>query len=151
MPRTRRGILAGLVFVAFGGAFAVGALSYPLGTTERMGPGFFPLLLGVLLAVVGVVLAVKPHDADTEPMTRPSWRALVFLLGALLVFGLTIRGLGLMPTVFVTSLLAAFASRETGPLGALGMAVALTAISYAVFVVALQLPLPVLGPWIPRV
>lgn len=150
MPRTRRGILAGLAFLAFGGAFAIGALSYPLGTTERMGPGFFPLLLGALLAVAGVVLAVRPHEADDEPMTRPSWRALVFLLGGLLVFGLTIRGLGLVPSVFVTSLLAAFASRETGPVAALAMAAVLTAVSYAVFVVALQLPLPVLGPWIPR-
>ena len=150
MPRTRRGIISGLAFLVFGGAFAVGALSYPLGTTERMGPGFFPLLLGALLAAVGVVLAIKPHDADDEPMIRPSWRALVFLLGGLLIFGLTIRGLGLIPTVFVTSFVAAFASRETGPVAAFGMAVALTAVSYAVFVVALQLPLPVLGPWIPR-
>lgn len=150
MLRTRRGILSGLAFLAFGAAFAVGALSYPLGSTERMGPGFFPLLLGTFLAVVGVVLAVRPHETEDEPLARPSWRAMLFLLGGLLVFGLTVRGLGLLPSVFVTSLLAAFASRETGPPAALGMAVVLTAVSYLVFIVALQLPLPVLGPWIPR-
>lgn len=150
MPRTRRVVLSGLIFVAFGAAFAVGALGYPLGNTVRMGPGFFPVLLGVLLAVLGVVILVRPSEAEDEPLTQPSWRGMAFLLGGLLLFGLTIRGLGLIPSIFLTSLLAAFASRETRPLTAVGIAVTLTAISVAVFVLALQLTVPLFGPWIPR-
>jgi hypothetical protein len=150
MHRLSRGVLAGLTFIAFGGAFAVGALGYSLGTTARMGPGFFPLLLGAILVVFGVLVALRPVEGDEEPLTRPSWRAVALLLGGLLAFGLAIRPLGLIPAVFLASVLAAFASRETRPLTAVGLAVALTVVSVLVFVIGLKLTLPLLGPLVPR-
>jgi hypothetical protein len=150
MPRTRRSILAGVTFIGFGVAFTLGATAYPLGTTARMGPGFFPLLLGIALAVLGVVILIRPAEEDEPILVPPSWRGLAFLIAALLVFGATIRGLGLIPTVFLTALLAAFASRETRPPVALALAVGLTAVSVVVFAIGLQVTVPLLGPWIPK-
>jgi hypothetical protein len=150
--RTAKDVLAGLTFVGFGLAFALGALSYPVGSAARMGPGFFPLLVGALLAVLGVLVAVRPGglDADSEPLTRLQWRGLVLIPVAIIVFGLTVRGVGLIPSLFVTVLLAALASRETRPVGAVLLAVGLTIVSVLIFIVALRLNLPLVGPWIPR-
>ena len=70
------------------------------------------------------------------------------VLGGIVVFGLTVRGLGLLPAIFLTALLTGLASRQTSPIGALLLAAALTVISVAIFVVALSLRLPLVGPWI---
>lgn len=150
MPRSAKDVLAGLTFIGFGLAFAIGATAYEIGDPVRMGPGFFPLSVGGLLAMLGVVIAASrsPED-DDGPTMAPPWRAAALILGGIVVFGLTVRGLGLVPTIFVTALLASLASRLTGVLGALLLAVALTLLSIAIFVVALSLRLPLVGPWIP--
>jgi hypothetical protein len=153
MHRPIKDVLAGVTFIGFGVAFAIGATTYPIGSAARMGPGLFPLLVGGLLAVLGAIIVIKPaleQDGDTGPLTAPAWRGAALALGAIIVFGLTVRGLGLLPAIFLTALLASLASRLTSPLMALGMAVGLTVLSYLIFVVGLQLNLPLLGPWIPR-
>ena len=150
IQRSPKDVLAGLTFLGFGVAFALGALAYDIGDPVRMGPGFFPLVVGVLLALLGVVIVVtRSTEPDEEPLTAPPWRAGVLILGALLVFGLTVRGLGLVPALLVTALLASLASRETSPPWAVVLAVALTLLSIAIFVVALSVRLPLVGPWIP--
>jgi hypothetical protein len=147
MPRSAKDILAGLTFIGLGLAFAVGATAYDIGDPVRMGPGFFPLVIGVLLAILGGVI-VATRSADEEPITAPPWRAAGLIMGGIVVFGLTVRGLGLLPAIFLTALLTALASRQTSPIGALLLAAALTLISVAIFVVALSLRLPLVGPWI---
>ena len=147
MPRSAKNVLAGLTFIGFGLAFAAGATAYDIGDPVRMGPGFFPLVIGVLLAILGVVIAATP-SADEEPITAPPWRAAGLILGGIVVFGLTVRGPGLLPAIFLTALLTGLASRQTSPIGALLLAAALTVISVAIFVVALSLRLPLVGPWI---
>ena len=69
-------------------------------------------------------------------------------MGALIFFGMTVRGLGLAPALFVTSFMSAFASKRTGLIGSLLLASFLTLISMVIFVWALGLPLPMLGPWL---
>jgi hypothetical protein len=154
MERPIRDLLAGLAFIGFGVAFSVGALSYPIGSPTRMGPGFFPLVLGGLLAVLGAVILIRPsaveEGAEPEPLIPPPWGGVGLLVGSLLLFGLTVRGLGLVGAVFTTSLLASLASRQTRPLGALALAGTLTLVSVVIFVIGLQLNLPLIGPWLPR-
>jgi hypothetical protein len=150
MQRSAKDVLAGLTFVGFGLAFALGALAYEVGDPVRMGPGFFPLIVGGLLAILGVLIAVtRPAEPDDTAITRPPWRAAGLILGAIVIFGLTVRGLGLIPSIFVTALLASLASRETSLLVALLMAVGLTLVSIAIFVIALSVRVPLVGPWIP--
>jgi hypothetical protein len=142
-------LLAGGIFVLIGGAFAVGSLGYELGTPLRMGPGYFPLLVGAILAALGLAIVVKGLVAGDEISfgTIP-WRAAAVIVLAILFFGFTVRRLGFVPTSFVTALLTTLASRRVRPLVALAVAVGLTVASTLIFVVGLQLRLPLLGPWL---
>jgi Tripartite tricarboxylate transporter TctB family len=150
--RAATDILAGLIFVAFGLGFAVTSLSYELGTPLRMGPGYFPLVLGGILVLLGLLIAGKGFVAgagDEGRFGSVPWRALVLIVVAVLFFGLTVRGLGLVPATAVTALLAALASSRTGILAAVAIAAGLTLLSVLIFVLALQLRLPLVGPWLP--
>jgi hypothetical protein len=121
-----------------------------VGTTVRMGPGYFPLVLGGLLAVLGGLIIAKGVTGGEEgSVGSVPWRGVVLIIGAVLLFGLTVRGLGLVPAIFATSLTSAFASRRSGVVGGLLIALGLTLLCVLVFVVALRLRLPLVGPWIP--
>jgi hypothetical protein len=153
VQRSVRDVLAGLTFAVFGVAFAIGAATYVVGTPLRMGPGFYPLVVGVLLVALGVIIAIRPviASSEDEPLTAPAWRPLVLILGAIVLFALTVRGLGLIPSVFGASLMAILASRRTALRTSLLVAAGLTIVSVLIFGIALNLRLPLLGPWIPRV
>ena len=143
-------ILAGTVFIVFGGAFALGSLAYDIGTPLRMGPGYIPLALGGLLAGLGVLIIIKGFLAgEGEPIGEVEWRPLVFITAALLFFGITIRGLGVVGALFGATLLASLARSRTRPVEGLVIAVGLTILSVIIFIFALQLRLPLVGPWIP--
>jgi len=149
VQKALKDLLAGLVFVAFGLVFAVTAWSYDLGTALRMGPGYFPLVLGGMLVLLGALIVGQGVIAgDGKPIGPVPWRGLVLLTAAVLFFGFTIRGLGLAPSLFVTVLLAAFSSHRTTIVSALAMAFGLTAFCILVFVEALGMPVPLLGPWV---
>jgi hypothetical protein len=114
-----------------------------------MGPGYFPLVLGALLAVLGGVIVGKGVlEGAEEAIGTVPWRAIVLILGAILFFGLTVRGLGLVPSTFVATLMSTFASRRTTVVGAALVTVGLTVLCVLIFVVALSLRLPLVGPWI---
>ena len=149
--RTRTNLLAGVIFIAFGGLFALGATGYAFGDPVRPGPGFYPLVVGALLVLLGVAIIVSSVVEDDEgPVTRPSWRAVILIVGGVVVFALTVRGAGLIPATFLAACLASLASRATSPVAAIVMAAGLTALSVLIFVVALSLRLPLLGTWFPR-
>jgi hypothetical protein len=148
--RALKDILAGLIFIGFGGAFAVIATTYEVGTTLEMGPGYFPLVLGVLLALLGVAIIVKGFIGEEGlPMGRVPWRAIALVTAALIVFGVTVRGLGLVPSVFLTTTLAGYAGPRSGPVLPVIIAAGITLVTILIFVVGLQLRLPLFGPWIP--
>jgi hypothetical protein len=143
-------VLAGLLLAAFGLAFAIGATTHEVGTPVRMGPGYFPLILGLALTVLGGAIAVRGlRDGEEGPIGGLALRGAALIVGSVLFFGLTVRGLGLVPAVFVTAVMSAFASRRTGPVSAVLIGVALTVLCVVVFVVALRLRIPLIGPWIP--
>jgi hypothetical protein len=145
-------ILAGLIFVAFGLAFAGASLRYELGTPLRMGPGYFPLVLGGILVLLGLLVMGKGFIPGSDGEVRLGsvpWRGLILIVVAVLFFGLTVRGLGLVPATAVTALLTALASSRTGILAAVAIAAGLTVLCVLIFVLALQLRLPLFGPWLP--
>ena len=143
-------ILSGLLFVGFGAAFGYAATGYPLGTAFRMGPGYFPLLLAGALAVLGVAILIKGVTAAAadSPVGVVPWRGALFLLGALVYFGATVRGLGLVLALFGTALLSALASRHNARLAAVAIAAALTVACVAVFHYGLGVAVPLFGPWL---
>ncbi len=143
-------IAAGSIFVVFGLAFAIQALDYELGTALRMGPGYFPLLLGAILVALGALIVGSGVVAGREePIGGVPLRGLVLIPAAFVLFGLTVRGLGVVPALFIATLLAALASSRVRPPLAVAIAAGLTVLSVLVFIVALQLRLPLFGPWLP--
>ena len=145
----RKDLAAGAVFAGFGLAFAVTSATYDVGTSLSMGPGYYPLILGGILVVLGIAIAVKGFVAGEGSDIGPvPWRALVLLLGAILFFGFTVRDLGLVPALFVSVLLAAFAGRGVHVIPAVVIAASLTTLSVLIFVMALQLRLALIGPWL---
>jgi Tripartite tricarboxylate transporter TctB family len=142
-------LLAGGIFVLIGGAFVVGSLGYELGTPLRMGPGAFPLLVGATVATLGLAIVIKGFIAGEVITFGPiPWRAVALIVVAVMFFGYTVRQLGFVPTAAVTALLAALASSRVRLLTAVAVAAALTVASTLIFVVALQLRIPLWGPWL---
>lgn len=143
-------LLAGLIFIGFGLAFGYASLDYQIGTAFRMGPGYFPLVLSCIIILLGIVILLQPlmGGSDEPPSEGVPWRGLILIIAALVFFGFTVRGLGLMPSLFITSFMSASASRQTGFIGALLIAAFLTAVSLLVFVWGLGLPLRIFGPWL---
>jgi hypothetical protein len=149
--KSLKDLLAGLIFIGFGLAFGYATLGYQIGTAFRMGPGYFPIVLSGIMVLLGVIITVQSFASgpDETPIGGVPWLGLVLILGGIVFFGMTVRGLGLAPALFVTTFLSAYASERTGVLSALLMAAGLVVISLAIFVWALGLPLRVFGPWLP--
>ena len=139
----RRDVAAGLFLLAFGAAIVTGAAGLRIGTPTRMGAGFLPLALGLLLALVGLVLTVQgARSADLLPKIV-SLRPLVALILAFLVFALMVEEAGLALSTFVVVIVSGFAIpgrkwRETVLYAAL-----LALFAVLLFVVLLKLPLTV--------
>ena len=149
MQKSLRDQIAGLIFVAFGLAFAGTALTYDLGSALRMGPGYFPLVLGGLLVLLGLAIAAEGYMRGEGSADRANPLARAALPhAAVLVFGLSVRRLGLAPALFLAVLLAAFSSERTSLLAALAMAAGLTVVCVLIFVEGLGMPVPLLGPWL---
>ena len=153
MPKVRRAlkdVLAGGIFIVLGIAFAAGSLAYDIGSPVRMGPGYVPLVLGIVVTGLGILVIAKGFIAgEQDPIGNVDWRAVILITAALLFFGLTVRGLGVVGALFGASLLAAAARSQTSVREALIIATGLTALSVVIFIFALQLRLPLVGSWIP--
>ena len=151
---SQRDFTAGLLFSAFGVAFAWGATTYTVGSGARMGPGYFPLIVGVLVALLGALITARSlivHTEDGEPVGSIAWRPLIFIIGANVLFGVLLGGLpsiglppmGLIVAIYVLTLVASLAGDQFQLKAVLILATILAAGSYLAFVVALNLQFPV--------
>lgn len=143
-------LLAGLIFIGFGLAFGYASLNYQVGTAFRMGPGYFPLVLSGIIIFLGVIILLQSFATAAEegPIGGVPWRGLALIMAALVFFGFTVRGLGLLPSLFITSFMSASASRQTSLAGAFLIAAMLTVICLLIFVWGLGMPLRIFGPWL---
>ncbi len=148
--RALKDILAGAVFIVLGLAFAIGSLGYELGDPFRMGPGYVPLALGLIQVALGIMVIAKGFIArEGEAIGSVGWRAVGLITAAVLFFGLTVRGLGVVGALFGATFLSGLARSQTTWREALVIAVGLTILSVVIFIVALRLRLPLAGPWLP--
>jgi hypothetical protein len=142
------------MFMLIGGAFAWGATSYSVGTGARMGPGYFPLLLGIVLAVLGAGIlfySLVEHTEDGEPVGKFAWRPIVFVLGANVAFGILLAGLpslgvpamGLILAIYALVIIASMAGDHFVLKDVLILATILSVGSYLAFIVLLKLQMPV--------
>jgi hypothetical protein len=152
--KSQRDFFSGALFCAFGVAFAWGATTYNVGTGARMGPGYFPLIVGVLIAIMGALITAKSMIVDTEdgePVGRIAWKPLVFIISANLVFGVLLGGLpsiglppmGLIVAIYALTFIAGLAGDKFSLKASAVLATILAIGSYLAFVVALKLQFPV--------
>jgi hypothetical protein len=142
-----RDFSAGLLFGLVGLAAVYFGRESSMGTATKMGPGYFPTVLGMLLALIGLALVVRAFITTGERIPRFATQPLVLVLGATIVFGLLIRGAGILASVIALVLISAAASRVVVWRGAVALAVGLAGVSAIVFVKLLGLPIPLLGRW----
>lgn len=144
-------LAAGLLFAAFGAWFcAASFFGLKIGTAFRMGPGFFPTIVGGLLLLVGLIIALNGWRTSGGRVDWGSvpWRAVVLIPIGLVVFGFVMRPLGLLPALLVLSFLAALSVKSLSLVHAALLSVAVTAVCVCVFSFALGINLPLLGDWL---
>ena len=143
--KSTQDLWTGIAFVVFGGLTAIGSQSYPLGTTSRMGPGYFPMMLGIILASIGAYLVLRSLRSVEGGQVGTIKLWLLFrLLLSVAAFGLLLNPLGLIVTAFVAMLIAAWAGPEFKLGEAVMLAAGLSIASWLLFVYALKQTMPVL-------
>lgn len=132
------------MFIAIGGAFSVQATEYSMGSAARMGPGYFPFWLGIVLALMGAVVLISAlaKSADTTTITRYDFRILFLVIGSVVLYGFALRYLGLYISVFLLVLVSSLASHEFNWKVAVANGLFLVAFSYLAFIRGLGLIFP---------
>ncbi len=152
--KSQKDFFSGLMFMGVGVAFAWGATTYSVGSGARMGPGYFPLMLGILLALIGSVITFKAMVVETEGGDKIgawAWKPLFFILAANFVFGILLGGLpsiglpamGMILGIYALVIISSLAGNEFSLKGVLGLSTILAIGSYLAFVVLLKLQFPV--------
>ena len=137
-----RDILAGLLFVLIGAVALVAARGYPVGSAMRMGPGYFPMVLGWLLIGLGALIGLRAaRSRHWEPVAW-SWKPIAWISASMLLFGLLMPRLGLLPALAALFPVAAAAGREFRAVEVLVLTLLMSALAAAVFVFGLRLPYP---------
>jgi len=103
---------AGVLFIVLGGGACLIALDYAMGSAGRMGPGYFPRSLGLLLALLGAVLVIRSFRLQGEPISFPTFMPLGIVLASVFIFGVSVGYLGLVGSTIVMVLVSSTASHE---------------------------------------
>ena len=135
----KRDVLAGLLFIACGLATMVGASSYPLGTIRHIGPGYFPIILGAVLALLGGAIAIKGLTLSQEPVEGLAVRPLIMVTAAVVAFGLLMRPFGLAAATVALVAISSLAGREFSFLRVILLSVGLVALCALIFIYLLGL------------
>jgi len=144
--KSQRDFWSGLMFLVAGVVFAVGATNYSMGSSARPGPGYFPLLLSVIMAILGAIVLFKSLVIETEGgglIGNVAWRPLLVIVASIAVFALVIDRLGMIVTVPVLIAMSSLAGDEFRWRGVIVSAAVLTVGSWLVFVWGLKLTIPV--------
>jgi hypothetical protein len=139
--RAPKDFWSGLMFCGFAVVGLLAARGYSLGAAGKMGPGYFPLLLGGVLALLGIVLIARSIVLDGEPLPRFHILPLAVIAVAVCLFGALIEPFGLVIALAVLTMLSAWAGPQFRWLEAVALTAALIVFSIGVFVYALGLSL----------
>ena len=159
--KSQKDFFAGLMFLATGIAFAWGATNYTIGEGARMGPGYFPLMLGILLSLIGVFIvfeAMVVETEDGEKIGKAAWKPLFFIIFSNVIFGICLGGIpkmgipamGLIVGIYALTFVAALAGDEFKAKEVAVLATVLAVISYLAFIVLLKLQFPVWPSFLTR-
>ena len=152
--KSQRDFFAGLMFTLVGIGFAWGASTYNVGNGARMGPGYFPLMLGIVMALIGAGImftGLSVETEDGEPIGKWAWKQIVFIIGANLAFGVLLGGLpsiglpamGMIIAIYALVVISSLAGNEFNLPKVLILATVLAIGSYVAFIWALKLQIQV--------
>ncbi len=142
--KSPRDFWAGLMFISFGLFFlAVAQMNYQMGTAVRMGPGYFPTVLGGMLAVLGAVVLAQSLATEGTPVPPFFFRPLLFVLASSLAFAYLLKPLGLVGASFALIFISAYGGHEFKLKEVTILSVVLVIFSVLVFVKGLTLPFPI--------
>jgi hypothetical protein len=138
---------AGIIYIAFGSAFVILGRDYGMGTALRMGPSYFPTILGGLLILIGVISLIRSFITPGSPLGAFALKGLVLIIASIILFGLIAREAGLVVALPVLVIISSYASIRFQWKYSLALAAGLTIFCILVFLKGLGVPLPVLGSW----
>ena len=143
--RSQKDFASGLMFILVGLGFSFVARGYSMGTAAKMGPGYFPFWLGIVLALLGALVTwgSLSSKAEEDHLARWDLKILLWILGAVVLFGLLLKPLGMVLSVVVLVLVSSMASHEFSWKGAILNAIILVVISMGAFVYGINLQMPV--------
>jgi hypothetical protein len=144
--RNQRDFGAGIMYMVIGLFFTIVATQYPMGTAAKMGPGYFPFCLGILMTALGLLVLVQSLGAKAaiEKIPKFNWKIIAQITGSVVLYGLLLPRMGFLVAVVVLVLVSASASKEFTWKGSLINAAFLVTFTYSVFVVGLKLQFPLL-------
>ncbi|KAI3590053.1 tripartite tricarboxylate transporter TctB family protein [Cupriavidus sp. CER94] len=143
--RSQKDFASGLMFILVGLGFSFVARGYSMGTAAKMGPGYFPFWLGIVLALLGALVLWGSLSSRMEEDQLARWdlKILLWILGSVVLFGLLLKPLGMVLSVVVLVLVSSMASHEFSWKGAVLNAIVLVLISMGAFVYGINLQMPV--------
>lgn len=145
--RNPKDFWSGVIFLCFGLAAIIIGQDYSMGTAGRMGPAYFPVILGGMLALIGIVAMVRSLVRPGEGIERFAIKEIILIIAAVLLFGFLVRGAGLVAAVFILVMLSAYASAKFRLLPSTLLAAGMAIFTVLLFVKGLGLPMPILGSW----
>lgn len=149
MQLNYKDIAAGAIFVALGLTFALSAImGLRMGSGLNMGPGYFPRALGFILVGLGAIIMLSAIGKPNSRIGKISWRGVVMVTISLFYFAFGVRTLGMVPALAGCVVLACLASDRISLLRAVIISAVLTTFATLLFVYALGLPIPLIGPWL---
>ncbi|HAL40195.1 MAG TPA: hypothetical protein DCP03_19665 [Polaromonas sp.] len=152
--KSQKDFFSGLMFMGIGVAFAWGATTYNIGEAARMGPGYFPLWLGILMTILGAAITFKALVVETlggDKIGKWAWKPLIFIILANLVFGALLAGLpsinfpamGMIVAIYALTFISSMAESGWKVKATFILATVLAVGSYIAFVLVLQLQIAV--------
>ena len=145
--RNNKDFIAGLLFLALGVLTTFFARDYPMGVAARMGPGYFPTVLGSLLCLFGLYILIRGVRSGEPVPGAWGWRPLALITLSIVVFGYTMEMMGLVPALMVLFFVAALAGHEFHFKEVLPLSILMSAFAAVVFVYGLKLPYPLFGSY----
>ena len=142
--RRNMDFLAGLMFIGVGGLAMIISRDYPMGSALRMGPGYFPMVLGGIMVAFGIYVMIRGLINTEEVKGNWSLRALFILPLATVIFGVLMEEAGFIPALVALIFISAAAGDQFKWIEVLVMAIALTAACVGLFIYGLGLPYPLL-------
>lgn len=147
--RNQRAFAAGVLFLTVAAFYFFASFNYVTGTAGRMGPGFFPKMVSILLALVSVAIiigAMAPRAA-VEKLEKWDFKGLLWIAGSVVLFGVALDPLGLVGALVLLIIVSSMASPEFGWRGTIINTVVLVIFCVVVFVYGISLQFPVWPVW----